>query len=125
MAAQGETLASLIAFSREHGMEPLVEVVSEEEVDAALSAGAAVIGVNNRDLRTFRIDLTRTGTLLAYAKAKHPEDVVAKTRWIGLSGVSSTDHVLTMKQQHAQGVLVGTSLMRAEDPAALIASWRM
>eukprot|EP01061_Rhynchopus_euleeides_P039470 TRINITY_DN67764_c0_g1_i1.p1 TRINITY_DN67764_c0_g1~~TRINITY_DN67764_c0_g1_i1.p1 ORF type:complete len:632 (+),score=198.03 TRINITY_DN67764_c0_g1_i1:225-1898(+) len=121
MAAEGETLEGLIAFSREWGMEPLVEVVSEDEVDAAVAAGARVVGVNNRDLRTFKVDLTRTGTLVAYAAQRHPASDI---RWIGLSGVSTSEHVSTMRSQGAQGVLVGTSLMRSDDPSAMLASWK-
>ena len=124
MAEEGETLAGLIAYCREWGMEPLVEVVTEAEVDAALTAGARVIGVNNRDLKTFKVDLNRTGDLLKYAQDTHGAEAVEQTRWVGLSGVSTVDHVRMMKGQGAAGVLVGTSLMRAEDPKAMIEEWR-
>eukprot|EP01065_Artemidia_motanka_P014955 TRINITY_DN1881_c2_g1_i1.p1 TRINITY_DN1881_c2_g1~~TRINITY_DN1881_c2_g1_i1.p1 ORF type:complete len:632 (+),score=204.23 TRINITY_DN1881_c2_g1_i1:63-1958(+) len=121
MTAHGETLGGLIQFSRSLGMEPLVEVVTEEEVDAAVEAGARVVGVNNRDLKTFRVDLGRTGELVQYAKRVHPESAMA---WIGLSGVSDTVHVDQMRAGGATAVLVGTTLMRSKDPAQLIKEYQ-
>eukprot|EP01063_Lacrimia_lanifica_P041229 TRINITY_DN9570_c0_g1_i1.p3 TRINITY_DN9570_c0_g1~~TRINITY_DN9570_c0_g1_i1.p3 ORF type:complete len:127 (+),score=60.19 TRINITY_DN9570_c0_g1_i1:295-675(+) len=124
MRAEGESLASLIAFAREWGMEPLVEVVAEEEVDIALAAGARVIGVNNRDLKTFKVDLGRTGQLIQYAAGKHSKEAMERLLWVGLSGVSKAEHVQSMKASGADAVLVGTSLMRAADPKAMIREWQ-
>eukprot|EP00755_Sulcionema_specki_P018985 Sspe_Gene.11861::Locus_4027_Transcript_1_1_Confidence_1.000_Length_1764::g.11861::m.11861/K00766/trpD; anthranilate phosphoribosyltransferase len=73
MQQQGESLGSLLEYSRSLGMEPLVEVVTEDEVTTAIQAGAKVIGVNNRDLKTFKVDLNRTGQLVRYAREKHPD----------------------------------------------------
>ncbi|MEZ4769540.1 MAG: hypothetical protein R2844_14060 [Caldilineales bacterium] len=56
-------LRSLLAETRRYGMEALVEVHDEEEVERALAAGAQVIGVNNRDLRTFNVDIATTARL--------------------------------------------------------------
>ena len=53
--------------SRSLGMEPVVEVVSEQEMDAAIAAGAKIVGINNRDLTTFKVDLGRTDLLMRYA----------------------------------------------------------
>eukprot|EP01059_Diplonema_ambulator_P003541 TRINITY_DN13244_c0_g1_i1.p1 TRINITY_DN13244_c0_g1~~TRINITY_DN13244_c0_g1_i1.p1 ORF type:complete len:647 (+),score=143.63 TRINITY_DN13244_c0_g1_i1:47-1942(+) len=123
MKQHGESLQSLIEYSREWGMEPLVEVVTEEEVDDALEAGARVIGINNRDLKSFKVDLNRTGVLIKYAEERHPE-AAKDVQWIALSGVSTIDHVKMLREQKASGVLVGTSLMRAENPGEMIASWQ-
>eukprot|EP01064_Diplonema_japonicum_P020692 TRINITY_DN3027_c1_g1_i1.p1 TRINITY_DN3027_c1_g1~~TRINITY_DN3027_c1_g1_i1.p1 ORF type:complete len:642 (+),score=163.18 TRINITY_DN3027_c1_g1_i1:47-1927(+) len=123
MKEHGESLKSLIEYSRKWGMEPLVEVVTEEEVDAAVAAGAKVIGINNRDLKTFKVDLNRTGVLIDYANAHHPAQA-GNISWIALSGVSTTEHVANLKKQKATAVLVGTSLMRSADPAAMIGAWQ-
>eukprot|EP01062_Namystynia_karyoxenos_P069766 TRINITY_DN65224_c0_g1_i1.p1 TRINITY_DN65224_c0_g1~~TRINITY_DN65224_c0_g1_i1.p1 ORF type:complete len:662 (+),score=226.08 TRINITY_DN65224_c0_g1_i1:83-1987(+) len=121
MQQHGETLEGLITFSRGLGMEPLVEVVTEEEVDIAMSAGARVIGVNNRDLKTFKVNLGRTGELIQYARGRHPQNSAV---WVGLSGVSDLAHVTEMSAGGAAAVLVGTSLMRAADPGVLIKEWQ-
>ena len=59
-------------------MEPLVEVVTEAEIDIAIAAGAKVVGINNRDLTTFRLDLSRTETLMRYADFTHADKVGPK-----------------------------------------------
>ncbi|KAJ9455469.1 Anthranilate phosphoribosyltransferase [Diplonema papillatum] len=124
MEEHGESLKGLIEYSRKWDMEPLVEVVSEEEVDTALSAGAKVIGVNNRDLKTFKVDLNRTGALKRYAETKHPPSALKGVHWLALSGISTSEHVQAVKNLKASGVLVGTSLMRSDDPAKMISTWQ-
>eukprot|EP01060_Flectonema_neradi_P037426 TRINITY_DN7531_c7_g1_i1.p1 TRINITY_DN7531_c7_g1~~TRINITY_DN7531_c7_g1_i1.p1 ORF type:complete len:633 (+),score=139.50 TRINITY_DN7531_c7_g1_i1:45-1943(+) len=123
MEDHGESLESLINYSRSLGMEPLVEVVTEEEVDIAVKAGAVAIGINNRDLRTFKVDLTRTGTLISYA-SKHHETEFNKLHWVALSGISTHEHVKAVTDHGAQSILVGTSLMRSNEPDEMIKQWR-
>ncbi|KAG8459264.1 hypothetical protein KFE25_014109 [Diacronema lutheri] len=111
-------LARLIAAARDLGFEPLVEVNTPDEMDAALAAGALVIGVNNRNLHTFTVDMsttTRLGRMM-------PPGCAAQL--VSLSGVSKADDVAPALAGGATGVLVGEALMRAADPAKLIRELR-
>jgi len=110
------TLARLMARSRALGMEPLVEVNTSEEMERALRAGARVIGINNRDLRTFDVDLGTTGRLAGMVEG----DVLLAA----LSGISTREDVERFEAAGASAVLVGESLMVAEDPAAKIRELR-
>jgi len=116
-------LAALLAAARERwGMEPLVEVISVAELDAALAAGARVIGINNRNLHTFEMDLGRTSQLAGVLRARgllHTVELVA------LSGITARADVSTYVGDGVGAVLVGEALMRSPDPAAAIAALRM
>lgn len=81
-----EDLRELITFSRDQGMEPLVEVVSDEEFDVAVAAGARLIGVNNRDLRTFKVDMTRTDRI---CRAVSERGLLNSVHVLALSGINS------------------------------------
>jgi anthranilate synthase/indole-3-glycerol phosphate synthase/phosphoribosylanthranilate isomerase len=105
-------LQALLARSRELGMEPLVEVNSEAEMGRALAAGAMVIGINNRDLRDFSVDLDTTVRLAGQV----PANVILAA----LSGISTKADVGRFRRAGASAVLVGEALMRAADPASLI-----
>lgn len=109
-------LAILMALSRELGMEPLVEVNNAEEMERAVAAGAAVVGINNRDLRTFNVDLGTTDRLAGLAG----EGVILAA----LSGISTREDVARFESAGAAAVLVGESLMVAEDPAEKIRALR-
>lgn len=102
-----ETLQRLYKYSQLLGMEPLVEVNTEQEMATALGLGARVIGVNNRDLKSFKVDLGTTSRLMD----KVPKDVFI----CALSGISSPDDVEEYKQHNVGGVLIGEALMRASD----------
>ncbi len=105
-------LCHLMERSRSLGMEPLVEVNNADEMDRALAGGARVIGINNRDLRNFRVDLGTTDRLAS----KVAGDVLLAA----LSGISTREDVLRFQAAGAGAVLVGEALMVAEDPAAAI-----
>ncbi|MBE1469600.1 indole-3-glycerol phosphate synthase TrpC [Kibdelosporangium phytohabitans] len=107
-----ERLAELLAYTRGLGMEALVEVHDEEEVDVALDAGATVIGVNHRDLRDFRIDMTLT------ARLRHR--VGPGRLLVGESGINTVRDAVAMREAGAAAVLVGEVLMRAADPEAKV-----
>ena len=111
-----EELVRLMAASRALGMEPLVEVNTEAEMQIALDAGAAVIGVNTRNLHTFEVDMGTTGRLAAMI----PEH--ADVQLLALSGVATRQDALDLAATGACGVLVGESLMRAPSPGALVRS---
>ncbi|KAK0459078.1 anthranilate synthase [Desarmillaria tabescens] len=106
-------LRDLYAYSLELGMEPLVEVNNAREMELALSLPAKVIGVNNRNLHDFRVDMDTTTRLVDMAKGK---GVVL----CALSGIATAADVSRYASQGVDGVLIGESLMRAKDPAAFI-----
>jgi anthranilate synthase/indole-3-glycerol phosphate synthase/phosphoribosylanthranilate isomerase len=109
-------LGSLMELSRELGMEPLVEVNNSGEMERALRSGATVIGINNRDLRSFNVDLGTTDRLTGMVEG----DVLLAA----LSGISTREDVERFEAAGAGAVLVGESLMLAEDPAAKIGELR-
>ncbi|KAF4620364.1 hypothetical protein D9613_000378 [Agrocybe pediades] len=106
-------LKDLYAFSLGLGMEPLVEVNNAKEMAIALSLGAKVIGVNNRNLHDFQVDMGTTSRLTDMVKEK---DVVL----CALSGISSAEDVKRYAAEGVRGVLIGESLMRAKDAAAFV-----
>lgn len=103
-----ETLKKLYLFSKSLGMEPLVEVNTPDEMEIAIQLGAQVIGVNNRDLTTFKVDLETTSRLMD----KVPKGTVV----CALSGISGSNDVKSYQSQGVGAVLVGEALMRAERP---------
>ncbi len=105
-------LAHLAMAARALRIEPLVEVVDERELDAAVSARAQVIGVNARDLDTLEMDAERTARVLA----EIPRDAVA----VHLSGVRDADGVKRVARGRADAALVGEALMRQDDPRPLL-----
>jgi len=106
-------LRSLMAGSRDLGMEPLVEVNNAGEMERALAAGATLIGINNRDLRDFSVDLGTTDRLASLAAGQGV--LVA-----ALSGIGDRGDVERFERVGAQAVLVGEALMLAQDPGAKI-----
>jgi indole-3-glycerol phosphate synthase len=105
--ADDSLAAELIAESARYGMEALVEVHDEAEMARAIRLGARLIGVNNRDLRTFITDLAVTGRLAALA----PENALLVTE----SGISTAADAQALEAAGARAMLVGESLMRAQD----------
>jgi indole-3-glycerol phosphate synthase len=111
-ALDKERLAELLGVTRSRGIAALVEVHDESEVETAVEAGAQVIGVNNRDLRTFDVDLGLTERL----RKVIPSELVL----VAESGIRNVDDARRMREAGADAILVGESLMRAEDPAGRI-----
>ena len=107
-----ERLRELARHARGLGLEPLVEVRDEGELDAALAAGATVIGVNNRNLETLVIDAATGDRILPLI----PGACVA----VWESGVSSLDDVRRAAAAGADAVLVGSSISAAADPASAV-----
>ncbi|KAL2038151.1 hypothetical protein N7G274_009099 [Stereocaulon virgatum] len=105
-----DDLRTLYMYSRSLGMEPLVEVNTEAEMKTALRLGAQVIGVNNRNLDNFDVDLETTSRLMGI--------VPRGTIICALSGISGPDDVKTYQDNGVGAVLVGEALMRAHDPSA-------
>jgi indole-3-glycerol phosphate synthase len=111
-ALEPQQLKDLIALTRSRGMAALVEVHDERETAGALEAGAAAIGVNHRDLRTFSVDLGLTERL----RSLIPKQVVL----VAESGIHSAEDARRMHAAGADAILVGEVLMRSTDPAATI-----
>ena len=105
-------LRDLVALTKSREIAALVEVHDEAQTAAALEAGAPVIGVNHRDLRTFDVDLGLTERLRKLV----PRDVVL----VAESGIHSADDARRMREAGADAILVGEMLMQAADPAAQI-----
>jgi len=115
-ALRDDEIASLHLAARELGLDALVEVHDRAELGRALEAGAEMIGINNRDLRDFTVDVQRTSQLLG--------EVPAGTIVVSESGITSPQQLRALEQQGADAVLVGESLMRAPDPEAALLALR-
>jgi indole-3-glycerol phosphate synthase len=98
-------IKDLYTFSRDLGMEVLVEVHTEKELKKVLKIGANIIGINNRNLHTFQVDLERSKKLAPFL----PEGVTK----VSESGISSLKDILLLKGAGIDAVLVGGSLMKA------------
>ena len=107
---QLEELQELLGMSHELDMSCVVEVHNEIEVETALRSGARIIGVNNRDLTTFTVDLSTTERL----KPLIPSDRVV----ISESGIKDRNDIERLKQAGINAVLIGESLMAAPDIAS-------
>ncbi|MCL1819940.1 MAG: indole-3-glycerol phosphate synthase TrpC [Oscillospiraceae bacterium] len=107
-----DTLAEYIDIAHDIGLSALVETHSEEEVHTALSAGARIIGVNNRNLKTFEVDITLSERLRPLV----PPDVL----FVSESGVSRPEDISKLREIGADAALVGETLMRAPDKKAAL-----
>jgi indole-3-glycerol phosphate synthase len=105
-------LEALLASVRGAELEALVEVHTAAELERALGAGADIVGVNSRDLDTFRIDLDGALELITHI----PADRIA----VAESGMRRAEDVHRAAAAGADAVLVGTALSAASDPAALL-----
>ena len=103
-------LKRLIKFAKELSLSPLVEVFTLDEVKRAIDAGAEIIGINNRDLQTFKIDLNTTKELAPKAKELGARFVISE------SGISKREEILELMNYQVDAFLIGTSLMKSEDP---------
>lgn len=104
-----EKLKKLMDLSASLGMSTLVEVHNESELETALEAGANIIGVNNRDLKTFKTDINVTVRLIPYV----PKDVIL----VSESGINTVDDIVELMKEGVDAFLIGEALMREEDIA--------
>lgn len=111
-----DTLRACMDEAQQYDLDTLVEVHDEYELDRAAAAGADFVGINNRSLRTLVTDLAVSEHLLP----KVPDAVFA----ISESGMRDASDIARLRAAGARGFLVGEALMRADDPAALIAALR-
>jgi indole-3-glycerol phosphate synthase len=111
-----DTLRLLCAQAERFALDVLIEVHDEAELVRALALGVKIVGINNRDLRTFETDLGVTETLLSSI----PPGVLV----ISESGVQRRADIARLQSRGAHGFLIGESLMRSERPQALIEELR-
>ncbi|EEP78804.1 anthranilate synthase component II [Uncinocarpus reesii 1704] len=107
-----DLLTHLFEYSRSLNMEPLVEVNTAEEMAIAVRLGAQVIGVNNRDLTSFEVDLGTTSRLM--------DQVPQSTIVCALSGISGPKDVEAYRADGVKAILVGEALMRAKDTGVFV-----
>lgn len=112
-ALDDATLRDLTRLAADLGMDVLVEVHDAEELDRALALDASLIGINNRNLRTFETRLDTTLNLLP----RIPADRTVVTE----SGIHATPDVALMRERGVHAFLVGEAFMRAADPGAKLA----
>jgi indole-3-glycerol phosphate synthase len=115
-ALHDDELSRFLACARELGMAALVEVHTAAELERALAAGADLVGVNQRDLTSFRVDRT----LAASLRERIPEGVVA----VAESGIRDASDAGALFAAGYDAVLVGETLVTAPDPAATIRELR-
>lgn len=117
-------LKELIDHARNLGMEPLVEVHADSELEVAIQAGAKVIGVNNRNLHTFQMDLHTTEHVAELLTAQRcnfdHNDPNAEYTICSLSGMSTAFDVNRYRKINVGMCLIGESLMRAANPSVAI-----
>ncbi len=100
--------AELMKRVRDTGMEALVEVHDERDLDRALAQGVRLVGINNRDLSRFRVDLSVTRSLMP----RIPPEVVV----VSASGIRSPEQIRSLESAGVRAFLVGEALMTAQDP---------
>lgn len=111
-ALDQEALATLMEAARGLDLDVLVEVHDVDEVTVALEADASIIGINNRDLRDFSVDVNRTFDILSEIPAG--KTVVAE------SGIFERSQVESLEEVGVDAILVGEALMRSEDPEVAV-----
>ncbi|MBP3239609.1 MAG: indole-3-glycerol phosphate synthase TrpC [Oribacterium sp.] len=107
-----ETLREYIKIADSLGLSAICEVHDEEEVKKAVNAGARIIGVNNRNLKDFTVDLQNS--------IKLRQDVPGDILFIAESGIKSHDDIAVLENGDVNGVLIGETLMRAADKKAML-----
>lgn len=106
------TLEEYIHICDSLGMSALVEAHDETEIQTALNAGARIIGVNNRDLKTFKVDIHNSERLRILV----PEDIL----FVAESGIKTPDDIKVLKKANVNGVLIGETLMKSNDKKSMI-----
>lgn len=111
-----DTLARYLEICAELGLDALVEAHDEKEIGSAVSAGAGIIGVNNRNLKDFSVDVSNAARLR--------ECIPPGVLYVAESGVSAPEDVSILKDVGVDAVLMGEVMMRAPDKSALLAAMR-
>lgn len=107
-----ETLKRFFDIADGLGLSCLIEAHDEKEVDRAIKVGARVIGVNNRNLKTFTVDIMNSIRL----RKQVPHNIL----FVSESGIQTHEDIVRLYENHINGVLIGETLMRALDKQAMI-----
>lgn len=107
-----ERLAEYIEICDHLGLSALVEAHDEKEIEDAIAAGARMIGVNNRDLRTFTVDINNSIRLRKLV----PENIL----FIAESGIKTAQDIDNLRKANVNGVLIGETLMRSSDKKKML-----
>ncbi|MCB1075176.1 MAG: indole-3-glycerol phosphate synthase TrpC [Simkania sp.] len=116
VAAVKDKTKALIQEAERMGMEALVEVTNEEELTIAVAADARIIGVNNRDLKTFKVDIQTALKLKSFMP-----DYVAS---VAASGIKGPEDAKKMREAGYDAILVGQSIVESNDPRSYIKQLR-
>ena len=111
-----EQLAEYLEIAHSLGLSALVEAHDEEEVKTAVSVGAGIIGVNNRDLKTFTVDINNSARLRKLV----PSEIL----FVSESGIKTAQDIAALRQNGTNAVLIGETLMRSPDKKAALAQLR-
>lgn len=111
-ALEAAELRDLIGLCRELNLDVLVEAHSQEEMETAVEAGAMLVGINNRDLKTFRVDIETSARL---AKLLQPGRIP-----VAESGIYTRQDIEKLLSEGVWNFLIGESLVRAENPEAML-----
>ena len=106
------TLSEYLEICNHLGLSALVEAHDEKEIEDAVSAGARIIGVNNRNLRTFEVDITNSVRLRNLV----PENIL----FVAESGIRTAEDIKVLVDAGVNGVLIGETLMRSKDKKAML-----
>lgn len=109
------SLEECLGSARSLGLHALVEVHTADELKRALSLGAGLIGINNRDLKTFKVDLETTFGLM--------QDVPDGVTVVSESGIQTRDDLVRLREAGVDAVLIGETFMKAEDIRATVAEF--
>lgn len=112
----GEQIRSYIEICDKLGISALVEAHDENEIKTAVSAGSRIIGVNNRNLSDFTVDTDNSRRMRELV----PSDII----FVSESGVKNADDIKLLREAGADAVLIGETLMRADDKTAKLAELR-
>ncbi len=107
-----DTLKEYLDICEKLGMSALVEAHNEEEISSAISAGARIIGVNNRNLKNFTVNLNNASNLKKFI----PQDVI----YVAESGILTTSDGIELIKNGANALLIGEALMKTTDKAQFI-----
>lgn len=111
-----QTIAQYLAICEQLGLSALVEAHDAGEIDSAVSAGARIVGVNNRNLKNFSVNLENAARLR--------EKIPSGTIFVAESGIHTAEDVALLHGAGADAVLIGEALMKAADKSAKLAEFR-
>lgn len=115
-------LSEYLGIARSLGLSALVEAHDEGEVETALEAGAGIIGVNNRNLRDFTVDLGNSIRLRSLVPVTAPGP--GRILFVSESGMKTREDIVRLEENGTDGVLIGETLMRCPDKAGMLRELR-